>query len=73
MTLIFTKACALIPDLEILEDGDESEIGERGVSSRFVVSCFLLTMTTGKSEWWPKGSSVFGQSGLFQSVHLAIG
>ena len=26
--------CALIPDLDILEDGDESEIGERGVSFR---------------------------------------
>ena len=24
--------CALTSDLEILEDGDESEIGERGVS-----------------------------------------
>lgn len=26
------QACALISDLKILEDGDESEIGERGVS-----------------------------------------
>ncbi|KAJ2928533.1 hypothetical protein H1R20_g8544, partial [Candolleomyces eurysporus] len=26
------QACALISDLEILEDGDESEIGERGVN-----------------------------------------
>lgn len=26
------KACALIPDLAILPDGDETEIGERGVS-----------------------------------------
>ena len=25
-------ACALVPDLAILEDGDESEIGERGVN-----------------------------------------
>ena len=25
------EACALLSDLEILEDGDESEIGERGV------------------------------------------
>ena len=31
------EACALLSDLEILEDGDQSEIGERGVSgiSRF--------------------------------------
>ena len=26
------EACALLSDLEILEDGDQSEIGERGVS-----------------------------------------
>jgi ABC-type transport system involved in cytochrome bd biosynthesis fused ATPase/permease subunit len=26
------EACALVPDLKILEDGDESEIGERGVT-----------------------------------------
>lgn len=26
------QACALISDLKILEDGDESEIGERGVN-----------------------------------------
>jgi hypothetical protein len=25
------QVCALVKDLEILEDGDESEIGERGV------------------------------------------
>jgi len=27
------QVCALVSDLDILEDGDESEIGERGVSS----------------------------------------
>lgn len=26
------EACALVSDLKILEDGDESEIGERGVN-----------------------------------------
>ena len=26
------QVCALLSDLEILEDGDESEIGERGVN-----------------------------------------
>lgn len=31
----FLKVCALVSDLEILEDGDESEIGERGVSYLF--------------------------------------
>jgi len=25
-----TQACALLPDLEVLEDGDMTEIGERG-------------------------------------------
>lgn len=29
---VVPQACALISDLKILEDGDESEIGERGVS-----------------------------------------
>ncbi|KAJ7846225.1 multidrug resistance-associated ABC transporter [Mycena olivaceomarginata] len=28
----FLRVCALVSDLEILEDGDESEIGERGVN-----------------------------------------
>ena len=30
---VFVQACALLSDLKILEDGDESEIGERGVSA----------------------------------------
>jgi len=29
------QVCALAIDLDILEDGHESEIGERGVSSQF--------------------------------------
>lgn len=32
MTSFFVKACALVNDLKILEDGDEAEIGERGVN-----------------------------------------
>jgi ABC-type bacteriocin/lantibiotic exporter with double-glycine peptidase domain len=28
--LTFPQACALLPDLEVLEDGDMTEIGERG-------------------------------------------
>jgi hypothetical protein len=32
------EACALISDLEILEDGDEAEIGERGV----LLVCFTF-------------------------------
>jgi ABC-type multidrug transport system fused ATPase/permease subunit len=29
------EACALVPDLEILEDGDQTEIGAKGVGPRF--------------------------------------
>lgn len=36
------ECCALLPDLKILEDGDETEIGARGVSlSGGQVSAFL--------------------------------
>lgn len=28
------EACALVPDLEMLEDGDQTEIGAKGVSPR---------------------------------------
>ena len=31
--LTLNQVCALIGDLKILEDGDQSEIGERGVGS----------------------------------------
>ena len=34
------KACALVHDLNILEDGDECEIGEHGVShASFALDC----------------------------------
>lgn len=39
------QVCALLSDLEILEDGDQSEIGERGVSCLgYIVAClgFLI-------------------------------
>lgn len=38
------QVCALIPDLDILEDGDESEIGERGVSF-FFSSNWMIVFT----------------------------
>lgn len=43
--LIFCQACALLSDLEILEDGDQSEIGERGVCHLFLEHncCHVLT------------------------------
>jgi len=34
------KACALVHDLNVLEDGDECEVGEHGVSSAsFALDC----------------------------------
>ena len=39
------EACALITDLEILEDGDEAEIGERGVLFSFLAVNLLLTVS----------------------------
>lgn len=38
------EACALITDLEILEDGDEAEIGERGVPFFSLAVNILLTV-----------------------------
>ena len=32
------EVCALVNDLKILEDGDESEIGERGVGTNYLAS-----------------------------------
>lgn len=32
------EVCALVNDLKILEDGDESEIGERGVGTNSLTS-----------------------------------
>jgi hypothetical protein len=36
------EVCALVSDLEIIEDGDEAEIGERGVSGRCLSRYGLL-------------------------------
>lgn len=39
------EVCALLSDLKILEDGDMSEIGERGVSCVFKlpsISCWVI-------------------------------
>ena len=35
------QVCALVSDLEILEDGDDSEIGERGVRANIQYSISL--------------------------------
>ena len=51
------EVCALVNDLKILEDSDESEIGERGVhvpsllSSETTLTCFI-----GKSVWWAEST-----------------
>jgi hypothetical protein len=38
------EVCALVNDLKILEDGDESEIGERGVSANALPSMTTRTV-----------------------------
>ena len=40
------EVCALESDLKILEDGDESEIGERGVSTESLTSITLDSTLT---------------------------
>jgi ABC-type transport system involved in cytochrome bd biosynthesis fused ATPase/permease subunit len=47
-------ACALVPDLDILEDGDQTEIGAKGVS---VAIAWMgeMTLMIGVSQWWSKG------------------
>lgn len=51
------EACALLSDLEILEDGDESEIGERGVSRyKSVHGRYLTCFFAGQPVGWPESS-----------------
>jgi ABC-type multidrug transport system fused ATPase/permease subunit len=46
-------ACALVPDLDILEDGDQTEIGAKGVSILLrTLGCLLMI---GIVERWTKG------------------
>ena len=49
------EACALIPDLDILEDGDETEIGARCVSLSNLRTKLLIIEKGCKSFRWPKG------------------
>lgn len=53
------EVCALDNDLKILEDGDESEIGERGVGSISLTSITpdsTLNLPQGQSVGWTKSS-----------------
>jgi hypothetical protein len=45
------EVCALVNDLKILEDGDGSEIGERGVHAPSFLCETLLTCFIGESVW----------------------
>jgi hypothetical protein len=53
------EVCALVSDLKILEDGDESEIGERGVranSLNLLYRNMMSKRSIGQSVWWTKSS-----------------
>ena len=53
------EVCALDNDLKILEDGDESEIGERGVGTKSLTSIIpdsTLNLSQGQSVWRTKSS-----------------
>lgn len=53
------EVCALDNDLKILEDGDESEIGERGVGTMLLVSIApdsTLNLPQGQFVGWTKSS-----------------
>jgi hypothetical protein len=47
-----------VADLEILEDGDESEIGERGVCTIVwnANAYGLMILDLGQLIWWSEGS-----------------
>jgi hypothetical protein len=53
------EVCALDNDLKILEDGDESEIGERGVGTMPLISIIpesTLNLPQGQSVGWTESS-----------------
>jgi hypothetical protein len=52
------EVCALVSDLEILEDGDEAEIGERGVRNvaATCLCCLRLPCNIGESLGRAKGA-----------------
>lgn len=63
--IVYRQVCALVSDLKILEDGDESEIGERGVSHPlcYVVcdSSYLnVFMNLGEPVWRPESPCFSG-------------
>ena len=51
------NCCALRPDLDILEDGDETLIGDRWVLSYVHVNCYSHYIIQGyKFVWWTESS-----------------
>lgn len=67
------EVCALTNDLKILEDGDEAEIGERGVRA----ACTSQSQTDdtpnfplGKPVRWPESASLLGSCSVFSCLHL---
>ena len=71
-----SQVCALLPDLEILEYGDLSEIGERGVglkscSSEKLLSGTIFIFSPDKSFRGPKSKrSVFVHFSFFNQSRV---
>jgi hypothetical protein len=65
------EVCALVSDLDILEDGDESEIGERGVS--YLSFKLILDAYRSKQVNLSGGQKARGQwSSFFTSIFFSV-
>lgn len=47
--------CALERDLELFEAGDQTEVGERGLTLRLVQTRICTTSGIYLLQWWPEG------------------
>lgn len=75
--LFFDQACALTSDLEILEDGDESEIGERGVNlsggQKARGTCTLHLASCPTTHWLMHYFSLPCPCTLLSGINLVLG
>lgn len=70
------EVCALTNDLKILEDGDEAEIGERGVCAALTsMSCTddMSNSSLGEPFGWPESPSLVGSCSILSCLHLTAG